>query len=177
VPEPASPSPFTRYAARAPNPGEKRDSPSGWVLFAAFGPCGFSPFAPGTAGTLGAVPLYMALSLLPWPAYLLVTAALLLLGIVAAGRAGRYWGVVDASPIVIDEVVGYLVTMALVPFSWPAAAAGFVLFRLFDIWKPWPVSALDRLKSGLGVMLDDVGAGVYGWVCLQLLLRLVHGLH
>jgi phosphatidylglycerophosphatase A len=119
----------------------------------------------------------MALSLLPWPAYLLVTAALLLLGIVAAGRAGRYWGVVDASPIVIDEVVGYLVTMALVPFSWPAAAAGFVLFRLFDIWKPWPVSALDRLKSGLGVMLDDVGAGVYGWVCLQLLLRLVHGLH
>jgi phosphatidylglycerophosphatase A len=171
-----SSSPFARYFARAPDPGARRGPPGGWVLFAAFGPCGFSPVAPGTAGTLGAVPLYWALSHLGWPAYLAVTAALLILGVPAAGRAGRYWGVVDASPIVIDEVVGYLLTMALVPFSWTAAAIGFALFRLFDIWKPWPVSALDRMKSGLGVMLDDVGAGVYGWVALQVLLRLFPGL-
>jgi phosphatidylglycerophosphatase A len=169
-------SPVARYAARAPDPGARRGRPGGWVLLAAWGPCGFSPVAPGTAGTLGAIPLCWALSRLGWPAYLAATAALLALGVVAAGRAGRYWGVVDASPIVVDEVVGYLLTMALVPFSWPAAAAGFALFRLFDVLKPWPVSALDRMKSGLGVMLDDVGAGVYGWVVLQLLLRLFPGL-
>jgi phosphatidylglycerophosphatase A len=141
------------------------------VLLAAWGPCGFSPVAPGTVGTLGAVPLAWALARLGWPAYLVATALLLALGIAAAGRAGRYWGVVDASPIVVDEVVGYLLTMAFVPFSWPSALAGFVLFRIFDIVKPWPVSALDRIKSGLGVMLDDVGAGVYAWAAMQLVLR------
>jgi phosphatidylglycerophosphatase A len=146
------------------------------VLLAAWGPCGFSPIAPGTVGTLGAVPLAWALSRLGWPAYLGATALLLVLGVVAADRAGRHWGVVDASPIVIDEVVGYLLTMALVPFSWLTALSGFVLFRLFDVVKPWPVSALDRIKSGLGVMLDDVAAGVLAWVALQLVLRGIPGL-
>ncbi len=84
----------------------------------------------------------------------------------AAGRAGAYWKVADASPIVIDEVVGYLVTMMLVPFSWQAVAAGFVLFRIFDVLTPWPASALDRVKNGLGVVLDDVAAGV--WAALAL---------
>jgi phosphatidylglycerophosphatase A len=79
--------------------------------------------------------------------------------------------VVDASPIVIDEVIGYLVAMAFVPFSWPAALAGFLLFRLFDVWKPWPVSVLDGIKSGLGVVLDDVAAGLYAGAGLWLLHR------
>jgi phosphatidylglycerophosphatase A len=148
------------------------------VLLAAWGPCGFAPFAPGTFGTLGAVPLCWALGWTTWPVYAAVTLALLAVGVVAAARAGRHWGVVDASPIVIDEVVGYLVTMAFVPFSWPAALAGFALFRLFDVLKPWPASAFDRMKSGLGVMLDDVAAGVFAWAALQLLavaLRLALG--
>ncbi len=153
--------------------GRPDGPPPPWVLVAAWGPCGYSPVAPGTVGTLGAIPLAWALSRLGWPTYLGATALLLVLGVVAAGRAGRHWGVVDASPIVIDEVVGYLLTVALIPFSWVTALTGFVLFRIFDILKPWPVSALDRIKSGLGVMLDDVGAGVLAWVAMHLC---VHGL-
>jgi phosphatidylglycerophosphatase A len=168
--------PVGRIASRAPSKDPRRGFPGPWVLLAAWGPCGFSPVAPGTIGTLGAVPLAWALSRLGWPAYLGATALLLVAGVVAADRAGRHWGVVDASPIVIDEVVGYLLTVALVPFSWLTALVGFLLFRLLDVVKPWPVSALDRIKSGLGVMLDDVAAGVLAWVALQVVLRGIPGL-
>lgn len=174
--EPVSPprSPPTglvaRLRSRAPVPAD-RGRPGAWVLLAAWGPCGYSPIAPGTVGTLGAIPLAWALSRLGGPVYLAATVALAALGVVAAGRAGRYWGVVDASPIVVDEVVGYLLTMAFVPFGWRTALAGFVLFRVLDMTKPWPVSALDRIKSGLGVVLDDVGAGVIAWAILQVLIR------
>lgn len=140
--------------------------PDPWVILAAWGPCGYAPVAPGTVGTLGAIPLYLALSRLPPAAYVLATAALTAVAVVAAARAGTYWQVVDASPIVIDEVVGYLVTLMLVPFSWKAVAAGFVLFRIFDVLKPWPASAFDRVKSGFGVVMDDVAAGVWGWLAL-----------
>jgi phosphatidylglycerophosphatase A len=142
------------------------------VLLAAWGPCGFAPVAPGTFGTLGAIPLYLVLSRLPAGAYVAATAALIAMGAVAADRAGRYWGVADASPIVIDEVAGYLVTLALVPFSWPSVAAGFVLFRIFDVLKPWPASAFDRVKNGFGVVMDDVAAGVWAWGAI-LALRLL----
>jgi phosphatidylglycerophosphatase A len=171
--------PLAWLRARGSKRGPRPSGPPGpWVLLAAWGPCGYAPIAPGTFGTLGAIPLYWALTLLPWPAYLAAAAAVTALGVAAAGRAGRYWGHADASPIVIDEVAGYLVTMALVPFSWPAALAGFALFRLFDVVKPWPASALDRVKSGFGVVMDDVAAGVYAWAALQLLrlaLRLALG--
>jgi phosphatidylglycerophosphatase A len=156
--------------------GARPTTPPGpWVILAAWGPCGFSPVAPGTAGTLGAIPLWWILSKLP-PAAL--PAAILLLtglGVVAAGHAGRYWGAADASPIVIDEVVGYLITVALVPFSWPAAAVGFVLFRVFDVAKPWPASAFDRMKHPWGVMLDDVAAGLYAMAFLTALVRWLPG--
>jgi phosphatidylglycerophosphatase A len=138
-------------------------------VVAAWGPCGFAPVAPGTFGTVGAIPLYWALARLSPSLYLVTLAAFGALAGYAAARAGRYWGVVDASPIVIDEVAGYLVTMALVPFSWPAALLGFFLFRVFDILKPWPASAFDRMKSGFGVVMDDVAAGVFAWAALQLL--------
>ncbi len=160
-------SPFARYAARKGTRPAARPGP--WVLLAAWGPCGFAPVAPGTFGTLGAIPLYLALSRLLPGAYLSVTASLLVLGYWAAEHAGKYWGVADASPIVIDEVVGYLVTLALVPFSWQAVAAAFVLFRIFDVVKPWPASAFDRVKNGFGVMMDDVAAGVWAWATLQAL--------
>jgi phosphatidylglycerophosphatase A len=176
TPDPAGPqaSPLARFARRTPPKDELRGAPGFWVLLAAWGPCGYSPLAPGTVGTLGAVPLAWALSRAGWPIYLAATAVLLALGVVAAGRAGRYWGVGDASAIVVDEVVGYLLAMALVPFSWPAAAAAFVLFRVLDVLKPWPASAFDRIHSPLGVMLDDVAAGVYAWLCVQLLSRALH---
>ncbi len=153
--------PFARYAARKGVRPAARPGPG--VLLAAGGPCGVSPGAPGTVGTLGAIPLYLALSRLGPGAYVAFTAALVALGSLAAERAGRYWGVADASAIVIDEVAGYLVTLALVPFSWQAVAAGFVLFRIFDVLKPWPASAFDRVKNGFGVVMDDVAAGVWAW--------------
>jgi phosphatidylglycerophosphatase A len=155
------------------------DGPPGpWVVLAAWGPCGYVPLAPGTVGTLGAIPLFWALRALPLGLYLLTTAAFVAVAIAAATVAGRYWKVVDASPIVIDEVAGYLVTMALVPWSWETAVAGFLLFRLFDVVKPWPASAFDRVKSGFGVVMDDVAAGVWAWATLELLrlaLRLLAG--
>jgi phosphatidylglycerophosphatase A len=140
--------------------------PGPWVLLAAWGPCGYAPVAPGTVGTLGAIPLYLALSRLPPAGYVLATAALTALAVAAAARAGVYWQVADASPIVIDEVVGYLVTLMWVPFSWKAVAAAFVLFRLFDVTKPWPCSYFDRVKTGFGVVMDDVAAGVWAWLVL-----------
>ena len=143
--------------------------PNGWVILCAWGPFGYAPVAAGTFGTAGAIPLYWLLSRLTWPLYALTVVALIALAIHAAGRAGAYWGVVDASPIVIDEVAGYLVTMALVPCSWQAATAGFVLFRIFDILKPWPASYFDGVKSGFGVIMDDVAAGVYAWIALALI--------
>jgi phosphatidylglycerophosphatase A len=141
--------------------------PGPWVLLASWGPCGYAPAAPGTVGTLGAIPLYLALSRVPEGTYLAALLAFIGISVAAAERAGRYWGIADASPIVIDEVAGYLLTMALVPFSWPAAAAGFVLFRVFDILKPWPASAFDRMKNGFGVVMDDAAAAVYAWAALQ----------
>jgi phosphatidylglycerophosphatase A len=149
--------------------------PDGWTLLAAWGPCGFSPIAPGTVGTLGALPLAWAVSRLEPLATWAFLLAFLALSVHAATRAGRYWQVVDAQPIVIDEVLGYLTAVAFLPFTWRTALAAFVLFRLFDIVKPWPASALDRLKSGWGVVLDDVAAGLYAWGCLRLMLFTLPG--
>ena len=147
--------------------GPKPDGPPDfWVLLAAWGPCGYAPIAPGTFGTLGAIPLWWALSHLSWPLYLSATVAITALGIFAAGRAGKYWKVVDASQIVIDEVAGYLVTMFLMPADWRFALCGFVLFRFFDVVKIWPASYFDGVKSGFGVVMDDVAAGVFGWIVL-----------
>lgn len=147
-----------------------RPRPDGWTLLAAWGPCGFSPIAPGTVGTLGAIPLAWAVSRLEpiaaWSFLLAFTA----LAVYAATRAGRYWQLVDAPGIVIDEVVGYLVAVAFLPFTWKTALLAFVFFRFFDVLKPWPASALDRWKTGLGVVLDDVAAGLYAWAWLRLLL-------
>jgi phosphatidylglycerophosphatase A len=141
--------------------------PGPWVLLAAWGPCGYAPLAPGTVGTAGAIPLYLLLSLAPAAAYLTVLAAFVVLSMVAASRAGRYWGIVDASPIVIDEVAGYLLTMALLPFSWWTVLAGFVLFRAFDVLKPWPASSFDKMKNGFGVVMDDLAAAAYAWGALR----------
>jgi phosphatidylglycerophosphatase A len=148
--------------------GQPAGPPDGWVLLAAWGPCGYAPVAPGTFGTLGAVPLWWALSKGGPAVVLAATVLLFAIAVPAAARAGRYWQVVDASPIVIDEVVGYLVAVAGFPFSWRVAIAAFVLFRFFDVLKPWPASAFDRIKSGFGVVMDDVAAGVWSLAALHL---------
>lgn len=123
---------------------------------------GLSPVAPGTAGTAAAIPLAWALSYAGPAAYVATTLAVTLVGMVVAQRAGRHYGVADARQIVIDEVAGYLVTMAFVPFGVVTALAGFLLFRVADVFKPWPASYFDkRWKNGAGVVLDDVVAAFY----------------
>lgn len=145
----------------------------GFVTVAAtwFG-TGFSPVASGTVGTLGAIPFYLALAGLPLPLYLLTTAAFTLFACWTAGQAEQIFGEHDSGKIVIDEVAGYLVTMAGVPLTWQGVAAGFFLFRLFDVTKPQPARWFDRsVQNGYGVVMDDVVAGVYSCAATHLVTR------
>jgi len=134
------------------------------VLFLAFGfGSGLAKKAPGTFGTLAAVPLYLALvqaqSLI---VYSVVTLLVILVGVWICGQAAEKLGEHDFGGIVWDEIAGFLVTMWLIPFTWQAVALGFILFRVFDIVKPWPIRWIDRqVDGGLGIMLDDVLAGVF----------------
>ena len=132
---------------------------------------GLAPVAPGTCGTLAAVPIYLLLAQLDLPWYLLAVAAGLGCGIYLCGYTSAALGVHDHGGIVWDEFVGFWIAMIAVPPSWPWILAGFVLFRLFDIVKPWPVKIADKkVKGGFGIMLDDVLAGLYALGCLHLAL-------
>ncbi len=138
------------------------------VIALGFG-AGALPKAPGTWGTLAAVPFFLALQLLPLAAYAAAVAVLFGAGVWWCGRAARLMGVHDHPAIVWDEMVGFWVTMVVAPAGWLWLAAGFVLFRLFDIWKPWPIRWLDRqVVGGLGIMVDDLLAGLYAALCLSL---------
>lgn len=140
------------------------------ILASNFG-LGYAPVAPGTFGTLAGLPAFYLMARLSPVGYTLVWLLLLLLAFWSADIAGKHYGVVDDGRIVIDELLGYLATVAWLPFSWTAALLGFALFRLFDITKPPPASWFDReMKNGVGVVLDDVAAGVYGALVLRLLL-------
>jgi len=141
------------------------------VHFLAFGfGSGLAPFAPGTFGTIMAIPLYLLMSKLSLPYYLGITAVVCVVGIWICGESSKKLGVHDHSGIVWDEFAGYFVTMIMAPSGWIWVIVGFVLFRLIDIWKPWPISVLDKqVHGGLGIMVDDILAGVFALVCLQLL--------
>jgi phosphatidylglycerophosphatase A len=142
------------------------------TLFATWGGTGFSPFASGTVGTLGAIPLYLLLARLPLPLYLLSTLAFTLFACWISGFGEELFGEHDSGKIVIDEVAGFLVTMTALPPSWQSIAAGFFLFRLFDVTKPQPARWFDRsLKNGYGVVLDDVAAGIYACAATHLAVR------
>lgn len=136
-----------------------------WLAYG-FG-AGLSPRAPGTMGTLVAIPLYLLLRPLPVGWYLLVLTGLILVGIWACGKAENEAQAHDPSAIVWDEVVGFLLAMTAAPTGWLWILAGFTLFRFFDILKPWPIRELDRrVPGGLGVVLDDLLAGAMTWVLL-----------
>lgn len=129
---------------------------------------GLAPFAPGTFGTLVAIPLYLLLQPLSPNSYLLIVALLFILGITICSKASESLGVDDHPAIVWDEIVGYLITMWMAPAGWHWIVAGFVLFRFFDILKPWPIGWVDRkVHSGLGIMLDDVIAGLFALALMQ----------
>lgn len=130
---------------------------------------GASPVAPGTAGSLVGLALYWPLAGLPLPGYAAMVVLAALLGIAICGRASRDLGVEDHPGIVWDEIVGMLIGCAGLPLEWPWLLAAFGLFRLLDILKPWPISWLDRrLTGGLGIMLDDIAAGVATLAVIQI---------
>ncbi len=134
---------------------------------------GRSPFAPGTAGTVVGVLLYLLLRDLNVLWYGAVCILVTAVGVRAAGHADRLFGTKDNRTIVIDEIAGYLVSLLLVPATWQYIIAAFLLFRFFDIVKPFPLRGLERLPGGWGVVLDDIGAGVYTNIALQVAVHLL----
>ena len=129
---------------------------------------GRSPIAPGTAGTALGVLLYLWIKGLSSWQYGLLCILFCFVGTWAAGRAEVILGRRDSQSIVIDEITGYLLAMFTVPPSWGFIIAGFVLFRVFDIAKPFPLKHLQDVRGGLGVMLDDIGAAIYTGIILHL---------
>ena len=139
------------------------------VHFLAFGfGSGLAPKAPGTFGTLAAIPLYLLLSQLSLPVYIVVLVLASLLGIWLCGKTAKDLGVHDHPGIVWDEFCGYWLTMLAAPSGWFWIILGFALFRLFDIWKPWPISLADKhVPGGIGIMVDDLIAGLYALIVMQ----------
>jgi phosphatidylglycerophosphatase A len=143
------------------------------VFVSTVGYCGYFPVAPGTIGSAAGLVVY----LLVWWTGSPVVETGLIVALFAAGVwsgtiSERYFGGIDPGPIVMDEVVGMLITLAYIPVGWSGALAGFFLFRVFDVFKPWPARSLERLHGGLGVMADDAMAAVYANLTLRLLLWL-----
>jgi phosphatidylglycerophosphatase A len=141
------------------------------VAFASFGYVGFAPVAPGTVGSAAAIPLFLLLRRAgsPW-LEIAVCGVLVVAGAWSARLAERALGVEDPGPVVIDEVLGMLVSLLFLPGTWPVIVAAFIAFRVFDVVKPWPAGRLEDVPGGWGVMADDVMAGVYANLTIQILL-------
>ena len=153
------------------NPELKRLSPTNFwhILATGFG-SGLSPKAPGTAGSLAAVPFCYLLGLASLPLKATIIVVAFAIGVYACQKATDAIGIDDHGGIVWDEFVGMFITVACLPNTLAWLIAGFVVFRIFDIWKPWPIGPIDaKLKGGLGIMLDDVIAGVFALVVLKLI--------
>ena len=138
-------------------------------IIATFFYVGLIPKAPGTFGTLAAIPLFYALSFVPLYLYLALTIVIILISVWASKIAEQIYGKHDPQQVVADEVCGFLVTMILVPATISNIFLGFLLFRLFDIAKPYPVRRFEKLAGGWGVVIDDVAAGVYACITLHIL--------
>ncbi len=136
---------------------------------------GYAPVAPGTAGTLAAIPFYLLLVRAGWIPYILISLVLFFIGMKGANRVEEATERQDNGIIVIDEIVGYLVTMLFLPQHWMFVILGFFVFRVFDILKPYPIRKLDKNPNlkGFGVMIDDVAAAVYGNIVLQIVARFI----
>jgi phosphatidylglycerophosphatase A len=143
------------------------------VFLATVGYAGYFPIAPGTIGSAAGLVFYL---LVWWTQSPIVEVGLIVVlfgaGVWAGTTAERYFGGIDPGPIVLDEVVGMLITLAFIPVGLSGAIAGFVLFRIFDVIKPFPAGRLEALHGGLGVMADDAMAAVYANVSLRILLWL-----
>ena len=142
------------------------------IIATGFG-VGYSPVAPGTLGTLVAIPIYYFLSDIPSPLYEITLIGFFFLSVWISENAQIFFGKKDDQRIVIDEIIGFLITMLWVPKTVPFIIIGFFLFRFFDILKPFPIRLLEKgLKGGYGVVLDDVAAGAYANIILHLIGRI-----
>ena len=132
---------------------------------------GYAPFAPGTAGSAAGLLVYAAAisTAAPATAQALAIVIVFVVGVWSATIGERYFGGIDPGPVVIDEVLGMLITLAFVPVGVKGAIVGFFIFRVFDVIKPFPAGRLERLHGGLGVMADDAAAAVYGNIVMWLL--------
>jgi phosphatidylglycerophosphatase A len=137
------------------------------------------PLAPGTWGTLGAVPLVLIVSYFGTVPAVISLAVIIPLAVWTAGISQKLLGIDDPPEVVIDEVAGFFVTVFLLPFSWCSFILGFILFRIFDILKPFPIRMIDKnVKGGIGICLDDILAGVYANICVRivyLFVKLLNG--
>jgi phosphatidylglycerophosphatase A len=144
------------------------------VFLATVAYCGYFPIAPGTVGSAAGLIVYL---LVWWTRSPILEAGLIaatfVIGTWAATHAERYFGGIDPGPVVIDEVLGMLITLAFIPVGWSGALAGFVLFRVFDVLKPFPANRLETFHGGFGIMADDAMAGVYANLVLRLLIWLL----
>ena len=133
---------------------------------------GLAPKAPGTFGTLAAIPVFLLLTMLmptPLP-YAIAVMVMGFAGIYICGKTADNVGVHDHPAIVWDEFVGFFITMFMVPVSWQSVLVGFLLFRVFDILKPWPISFIDKkMTGGAGIMFDDILAGIFSLVIMHLI--------
>ncbi|KOO07696.1 phosphatidylglycerophosphatase A [Vibrio hepatarius] len=157
------------------NPLSRISLKNPWHLLATGFGSGLSPIVPGTMGTLASLPFYLLLAHLSLPLYGLVVIASCVIGVKICQVTSDDMGVHDHGSIVWDEFAGMWITMLVVPmlglavFDWKWLATGFVLFRFFDMVKPWPIGWLDkRVHGGLGIMIDDIVAGVMAGVALYL---------
>jgi phosphatidylglycerophosphatase A len=143
------------------------------MAVATAGYVGYFPIASGTAGSLAGLVVFAFVRWVGVPAFeLAMIAVVLVLGIWSASVAERTLKLKDPGPVVIDEVLGMLMTLALLPLSMTGVLVGFVLFRLFDVIKPFPAARLEALHGGMGIMLDDAVAGLYAYVSLRVLVAL-----
>ena len=144
------------------------------VFIASFGYVGYFPIAPGTAGSLAALALFAFIRWIGVPMIELgAIVAVFAIGVWAASGTEAALGRKDPGIVVIDEVLGMLITLALLPVSIPGVIAGFLLFRVFDVIKPYPAAQLEHLHGGLGIMADDAVAGLYSYLVLRLLMWMV----
>ncbi|MFK8067610.1 MAG: phosphatidylglycerophosphatase A [Gammaproteobacteria bacterium] len=135
---------------------------------------GLASTAPGTFGTLIGIPLFLLMKPLSIEVYCLVSLILFIFGIWLCERTANKLEVHDHPGIVWDEVVGYAVTMIIAPNGWMWVLIGFILFRIFDVWKPWPIRLIDqKVTGGLGIMLDDLIAGIFALISMQILVVLM----
>jgi phosphatidylglycerophosphatase A len=141
------------------------------LFLATCGYVGHVPVAPGTAGSVVGIAVFYAVRAFGSPAIEgLAIVAILAAGVWASGVAERHWQRTDPGPVVIDEVAGMLITLAWLPLTGLGVAVGFVVFRIFDVVKPWPAGRFESLHGGLGVMADDAMAGLYGHILMRVLI-------